>query len=474
MAGEIAQSLLYEKIIIYNFAIELAKSLFCMKSQYHALDFWNAMMKTIRSTIITMLCFIAPTVFFQATAFNTTLTASSDTAGKNSDPEPKAKAGFKIKKVIIDAGHGGHDSGCLGRYSKEKHIALKIALLTGHYIAQQFPDVEVIFTRSDDTFIPLYERAAIANRNNADLFISIHCNYIPNASGVKGTETYVMGLHTAEHNLEVAKRENASILLEDNYEQNYDFDPNSPEGHIMLSMFQNAFLEQSIAFADMVESEMHQSSGRKTRGVRQAGFVVLKATTMPSVLIETGYLSNGTEEGYLADEAGQHEVAQSILNAFNRYKLTMEGNADNIRPIVVDLPPVVNVNKQPVEKIVNKKPEPVPAPKPEMAAASHVPAVTPAAIQEITPAGFSFCVQLAASSTPLDLNQGKWSSVGETVEVIQEDGKYKYQVRNFTTFGAANERKARLKHLGFADAFIVAYQGSQKVSLQVARQQTGE
>ena len=161
---------------------------------------------------------------------------------------------FRIRTIVVDAGHGGHDPGCLGHDTREKHLALAIAKAFAEQVRTHFPDIQVIMTRDKDVFIPLYERAAIANRANADLFISIHCNAMPPGnSGTAGTETYVMGLHTAEHNLDVAKRENAAILLEDNYERNYDYDPNSPEGHILLSMFQNAFLEQSILFAERVE-----------------------------------------------------------------------------------------------------------------------------------------------------------------------------------------------------------------------------
>lgn len=242
-----------------------------------------------------------------------------------------------VQKVVIDAGHGGKDPGGMGANSQEKHIALKIAQLLAIGIRTNFPDVEVIMTRADDTFIPLYERAAIANREGADLFISIHANIMPGSSATYGTETFVMGQHVAKHNLAVAKRENASILLEDNVQENYGYDPNSDEGHIMMSMFQHAFLERSILFAELVENEF-ADAGRKSRGVKQAGFVVLKQTTMPSVLVETGFMSNSDEEAYLLSGVGQQKLANAILKAFSSYYKLMGGDS----PVAAAPQPVLN------------------------------------------------------------------------------------------------------------------------------------
>lgn len=236
------------------------------------------------------------------------------------------KPPFRIKTIVIDAGHGGHDPGCSGAGSHEKHLALAIAKAFAANIQANYTDIQVILTRDEDVFIPLHERAAIANRAHADLFISIHCNAMPpNNGGTSGTETYVMGLHTAGHNLDVAKRENNAILLEENYERNYDYDPNSPEGHILLSMFQNAFLEQSILFAERVEHHFNTTAERKSRGVKQAGFVVLKETAMPSVLIETGFLTNKGDEAFLDSPEGQATMANALLAAFSEYKALLEG-----------------------------------------------------------------------------------------------------------------------------------------------------
>lgn len=257
-----------------------------------------------------------------------------------------------LEKVVIDAGHGGKDPGGMGENSREKHIALSIAQLLAIGIRTNYPSVEVIMTRSDDTFIPLYERAAIANDAGADLFISIHANIMPGGTSTYGTETFVMGQHVAKHNLSVAKRENASILLEDNVEQNYGYDPNSDEGHIMMSMFQHAFLERSIQFAELVENEF-SDVGRKSRGVKQAGFVVLKETTMPSVLVETGFMSNPDEEAFLMSGAGQRKLANSLLRAFGKYHERITGQPG---PVVERKPQTVAVvaSAAPLKASANK------------------------------------------------------------------------------------------------------------------------
>ena len=231
----------------------------------------------------------------------------------------------QIRKVVIDAGHGGHDSGAKGRNSLEKEIALSIALKTGRLIQKNCPGVQVIFTRESDVFVELYRRAQIANENKADLFISIHCNANPSPFAY-GTETYVMGLHKSEANLEVARNENASILLEDNYSKRYDgFDPNSSEAYIIFSLFQNAYLDKSLDFASRVEANFSANTKLPERGVKQAGFLVLYRTTMPGVLVETGFLSNSHEETYLMSSAGQERISFSIYRAFDEYRRVSDG-----------------------------------------------------------------------------------------------------------------------------------------------------
>ncbi|WP_155207366.1 N-acetylmuramoyl-L-alanine amidase family protein [Xanthovirga aplysinae] len=234
----------------------------------------------------------------------------------------------KLRTVVIDAGHGGFDPGNLGSFSKEKDVALKIALKVGEYINKYIKGVKVIYTRKDDRFIDLKERAEIANKNNADLFISIHCNSVegPAAKRAYGTETWVMGLHAQNRNFpEVAKKENAAILLEDNYKDNYEgFDPESPESHIIFSLFQNAYRENSTLFAKKIEDQFKFRVGRKSRGVKEAGFVVLWKAGMPSVLIETGFLTYPPEERYLNSEEGQVYIASGIFRAFRDYKNEIE------------------------------------------------------------------------------------------------------------------------------------------------------
>ena len=237
----------------------------------------------------------------------------------------QADAPRRVQKVVLDAGHGGKDSGCTGKNSLEKDIALDITLRVGQMIKNNFEDVEVVYTRDRDVFVPLHERAQIANKSAADLFVSIHCNTTAKRNSASGTETFVMGLHRAEDNLAVAKRENAAIIHEQDYLENYGgYDPNSDEGHITLSMYQNAYLDQSIALANFIEEEFQDHGQRVSRGVKQAGFLVLRNTVMPSVLIETGFLNHNKEETFLKSEAGKNRIASSIFNAFSKYKYDVD------------------------------------------------------------------------------------------------------------------------------------------------------
>jgi N-acetylmuramoyl-L-alanine amidase len=451
----------------------------------------------------------------------TKLHAFGQKMGKVIKESTIAATDYKIKTVVIDPGHGGHDPGCLGSSSQEKHLALAIALKLAEKMRQDFPGIRVILTRDRDVFIPLHQRAAIANRNDADLFISIHCNYMPGSRATHGSETFVMGLHTADHNLEVAKRENAVILYEDDYQKNYDYDPNSPEGHILLSMFQNAFLEQSILFAEKVEEKFATYAQRKSRGVKQAGFVVLKETAMPSVLVEVGFLSNREEEAYLKDEEGQLAIAGSILTAFDEYKAMVEGTAPKLAgrvparpaipspgppkaegPAFAQGPPAAPVPSAPLKgeggQAVSPGPptssskvlvlHPSSASAPQTAGASPIkeeplparPAniprgeATPAAsrLPEL-PANIQFHVQLAATSRALDTRDDKWRNTGYLIELVREDNLYKYQARNFSSLEQAFEARLLLQSRGFPDAFIVAYKDGRRISVEQAKKELG-
>lgn len=356
--------------------------------------------------------------------------------GKFNQERPIAKA-YQIKTVVIDAGHGGYDPGCLGSDSKEKEITLAIAQKLEGLLREAFPEIQVVMTRKDDTFVPLYERATLANRLQADLFISIHCNTMPpgpRSAGIYGTETYVMGLHTADHNLQVAKRENASILLENDYQQNYDYDPDSPEGHILFSMYQNAFLDQSIRLAEAVENSFG-SNGRRSRGVKQAGFVVLKSTAMPSILIETGFLSNNSEQQFLRTNSGQQQIAEAIFDAFAQFNGTSKPANNHAEA------KVVSVNQTDI-------PEPIAAEK------------------------LLFQVQLAASQKQLSLSYFSSVSSQFSIELSREDGYYKYRTGNYANLTEAAHARAILRTAGFPDAFIVAFRDGRKISLNEAKKRS--
>jgi len=243
-------------------------------------------------------------------------------AGFNNSPSNKS---YKVKKIILDAGHGGKDSGALGKFSKEKDIALQVALELGNLIKQHMSDVKVLYTRQRDEFIPLHQRANIANKNNTDVFISIHCNAAMKNKKAHGIEIFTMGLETSNKNLAVTKRENAVILIEDNSTDKYlGFDPASPESHILFSLYQNAYTENSLKLAQHIEKGFTMYTPRKSRGVKQDGFLVLWQTTAPSVLVEVGFITNPEEEKYLNQKLGQTQIATAIFEGFKNYKYDIE------------------------------------------------------------------------------------------------------------------------------------------------------
>ncbi|MBU6341747.1 MAG: N-acetylmuramoyl-L-alanine amidase [Bacteroidetes bacterium] len=348
---------------------------------------------------------------------------------------------YKIKKVVLDAGHGGKDPGCAGASSREKDNALAIVLRLGALIQQNYPAVEVIYTRDSDVFVELNERAAIANRNNADLFISVHCNSIP-SSKVSGAETYVLGMHRAAHNLEVAKRENAVISLEDNYLKNYGgYDPNSPEAHILSSVWQSAYLEQSILFASEVQKYAAEVAEREDKGVKQAGFLVLRETAMPAVLVETGYLTNRLEDAFLGSEAGQDAMALAIFQAFEAYKEKMEGGGGA---------KLVSQNTQHSGNTTQVRT--LAAGNPKQPASTHAPTG-----HTSTKNGFE--ILLMSWPKRLDPNAGQLSLIGDVREVLKE-GKYHYYTGQFATKPEADKMLLEVKNLGFKTAAIVPVSSS--------------
>jgi len=223
--------------------------------------------------------------------------------------------------LVIDAGHGGKDPGAVGKISNEKDINLKVALALGKLIEQNMTDVKVVYTRKTDVFVELDQRAHIANQNKADLFLSIHTNASASNKTVSGTETYTLGMHRAASNLEVAKRENSAIMLESNYEQKYEgFNPKSAESYIIFELMQDEYMKQSVSLAGMIQKEFATTAKRNNRGVYQAGFLVLRATSMPSCLVEVGYISTPAEEAFLNTQDGINKLSKSIFNAVKQYK----------------------------------------------------------------------------------------------------------------------------------------------------------
>ncbi|MDG5798773.1 N-acetylmuramoyl-L-alanine amidase [Marinilabiliaceae bacterium ANBcel2] len=230
----------------------------------------------------------------------------------------------RFKTVVIDPGHGGKDPGARGRTVKEKDVVLSIGLKVGEYLKRELSDLNVVFTREEDVFVPLDERAAIANEAKADLFVSIHANSISNPN-IYGAETFVLGLHRSAENLEVAKRENSVITLEEDYTTKYEgFDPTSTESYIIFELMQNVYLDQSISAASIIQDQFENRVGRFNRGVKQAGFLVLRKTAMPGVLVEVGFLSNANEEKFLASEMGQVYIASAIFRAIREYKFNYD------------------------------------------------------------------------------------------------------------------------------------------------------
>lgn len=377
---------------------------------------------------------------------------------------------YKIKTVVLDAGHGGKDPGCIGvAGTYEKHNALAIILKLGGLIEQLYPEVKVIYTRKEDVFVDLKERAAIANRNHADLFISVHCNSM-SVSRAKGAETYVMGLHTAGHNLEVAKRENASILLEEGYQKNYDgYDPNSAEAHIFGSVWQSAYLEQSILLAGMVQKHAARTAKREDRGVKQAGFIVLKETAMPAILFESGYMTNALEEDFLLSEEGRDQMALSIFFGFEDYKQQMEGN-----PLAKSR---YNPATQPAKAVAVKSTE-APAkntPKTNTPAKNNTAPASMTAGAKTQPTAVKTVSQTAVSAAPpqpvgndykgpvrilllswpkrLDKNTGQLGLLTEVQEEII-GGQYHYFLGNFAARSEADKMLSEIKNLGFKTAFL--------------------
>jgi len=354
---------------------------------------------------------------------------------------------YKISRVVIDAGHGGHDPGCIGSKTKEKDVTLSIALKLGGLIKKNFPEVKVVYTRNTDVFVELFKRAQIANESKADLFISIHCNANPSKNPY-GVETYVMGLHKSQANLEVAQKENASILMEDSYLNNYDgFDPASTEAYIIFSLYQNAYLDQSLSLATKVQAQMKEKVGMFDRGVKQAGFLVLYKTAMPSILIETGFLSNTKDEIFLCTVKGQESIASGIYKAFKTYKNELEGNTTLANQNKLESEDTAVTYRQIVNDITVTAKD--------------------TSIKVIEKNEIVFKVQFAASSVKKSVNSADFKGLKD-VQTYFNNGLYKYVTGSESTPESAMTLLEKVHGIGFKDAFLVAFLNGERISPQEA------
>jgi len=344
-----------------------------------------------------------------------------------------AQKGEKIQTVVIDAGHGGKDSGALGANTTEKAVNLAVAKKLGAYIEENLPDVKVIYTRKTDKFVELSERAAIANRNNADVFISIHCNSTEGTTTANGAETYVMGESKNEKNLEVAKKENAAILLEDNTDAYDNFDPNSTEAYILFSLSQSLYQSQSLNLADKVQKQFTNKVGRHDRGVQQAGFLVLWKTSMPSILVELGFINNAKEEQFLNSEKGQTQMALALYRAFEEYK--KEYDAENHTESGSTVSDKASKNK-------------------------------PATIDS---KDTFFTVQFSTLDKKVPTNDKAFKGVKD-VEVYEYNGAYRYTSGRFTSKAEAVARQNEVRNLGFKDAFVIAFINGERGTVKQAEE----
>ena len=375
--------------------------------------------------------------------------------------------------LVIDAGHGGHDAGAKGTFSMEKNINLNVSLAFGRYVESNCPDVKVIYTRKKDVFIPLHTRADIANKNKADLFVSIHTNAVPRGKTVRGMETYTLGMHRAATNLDVAKRENSVILIEKDYKQRYEgFDPNSSESYIMFEFMQDKNMAQSVELAKYVQKRACASANRQNKGVKQAGFLVLRETSMPSCLIELGFITTPDEERYLNSSDGIDRLGYGIYQAFLDYKrrydtnVTMPYQAEQTQevsiPTIVPQEETAQQEPQPKEKkakaSVQVQTQPEPA-IPEPVAETEV-------AKETKDSTLIFKVQIVASTTRQKFSKSKLNGQGKA-ECFEEGGFFKYTVGKSSNYDEIVKVRENLVG-NFPEAFIIAFRGDKKIDTRAA------
>ena len=361
--------------------------------------------------------------------------------------------------VVIDAGHGGHDPGAVGKISKEKNINLSVALQLGKLINEQCSDTRVIYTRNKDVFIPLARRAEIANEAKADLFISIHTNSVGRNKSVQGASTWTLGLAKSDANLEVAKRENSVILYEDDYKTRYaGFNPNSAESYIIFEFMQDKYMSQSVHLASLVQKEFKQTGKRIDRGVHQAGFLVLKASAMPSILVELGFISNPTEERYLNSEVGKKALANSIFQAFLTYKEEQKMRLEESKG---DTLPEVKLQQSTTSQPSSSTTSASTTPQKTLVAATST-QTRKAATQQVP----VFKVQILTSSKPLSPKDRQFKGL-KNIDFYKENGLYKYTYGSSTNYNEILRIKKDISKR-IKDAFIIAFKNGKKMDTATA------
>ena len=378
----------------------------------------------------------------------------------------KKQAKDDVFTVVLDAGHGGHDPGKVASDGKskynEKDVALKIVLLVGKELEKN-PNINVVYTRKTDVFVNLYKRGEIANKAKADLFISIHCN--AHSSQAYGSETYVLGLHANKRNFDVAKAENEVIYLEDDHEVNYaKYDINSPESFIGLEIEQEEFLDQSILLAAAIQENFKINLERKSRGVKQAGFIVLHQTYMPSVLIETGFITNKSERNYLLSSNGQKELSRNIVSAVMKYKSYIDENVGD------------EIEGEIINDILEEETNEVSLPEKR----SEVAIITSEAYNEenivvtnSTPETNSlkknivFKVQIAAGSTKIELKPYNFNGL-DPISSENSDDLYRYFYGNPENYTEALVFKEKARQAGYSTSYVVAYEDGKRITLTEA------
>lgn len=381
--------------------------------------------------------------------------------------------------LVIDAGHGGHDAGAKGSFSYEKNINLKMALAFGRYVEKNCPDVKVIYTRKTDVFVPLHKRADIANKNRADVFISIHTNALPGGRIARGMETYTMGMRRSNEKLSAAQRENAVITYESDYKERYEgYDPNSPESAIMFEFIHDKNMAKSVELAKHVQKNVCSTANRPDKGVKQDVFLVLRETSMPACLIELGFITTPDEERLLNDDASIDNIARGIYSAFAKYK---NDNYSGVNvPLVapnesdkVSLPTLIpqddtdkqkNRNAARNSETTASKPQSAPS-QPRRAAAKTVnaPAGTSKADDDDAPV---FKVQIMANATKEAKNSPRFKGY-DGIDMYEEGGMYKYTIGASTNYNAINRLRASLA-TEFPGCFIVAFRNGSKMNITEA------